>query len=61
VAAGVRADVSQPPLWMKESLEDPLVDAGVIEKDFVNSVALNVYHDGSEGLAQHFDDATRFK
>jgi hypothetical protein len=61
VAAGVRADVSQPPIWMKDSVEDPLVQAGLVEKDFINSVALNVYHDGSEGLAQHFDDATRFK
>jgi len=51
VAAGVRTDVSQPPVWMKKKLEDPLVKAGIIEKDFVNSVALNVYHDGSEGLA----------
>ena len=61
VAAGVRADVSQPPLWMKTVLEEPLVNAGIIEKEFINSIALNVYHDGSEGLAQHFDDATRFK
>ena len=22
---------------------------------------MNVYHDGTEGLAQHYDDATRFK
>jgi hypothetical protein len=51
VAAGVRADVSQPPIWMKSVLEKKLVDSGIIEKDFVNSVALNVYHDGSEGLA----------
>ena len=61
VAAGVRCDVSQPPVWMKTVLEQPLVKAGIIEKDFINSIALNVYHDGSEGLAQHFDDATRFK
>jgi hypothetical protein len=61
VAAGVRSDVSQPPVWMKTVLEEPLVTAGIIEKDFINSIALNVYHDGSEGLAQHFDDATRFK
>lgn len=61
VAAGVRADVSQPPIWMKAVLEEPLVHAGIIEKNFINSIALNVYHDGSEGLAQHFDDATRFK
>jgi hypothetical protein len=61
VAAGVRADVSPPPFWMKDMLEKPMVAAGIVEKDFINSVALNVYHDGSEGLAQHFDDATRFK
>ena len=61
VAAGVRADVSTTPMWMKDKLEEPLVKAGVVDKDFINSVALNVYHDGSEGLAQHFDDATRFK
>lgn len=61
VAGGVRADVSDPPQWMKQKLEKPLVDAKVIDKDFINSIALNVYHDGSEGLAQHFDDATRFK
>lgn len=61
VAAGVRADVSQAPVWMKSILEDPLVAAGIVGKNFINSIALNVYHDGSEGLAQHFDDATRFK
>jgi len=32
-----------------------------LEKDFINSIALNVYHDGKEGLAQHFDDAVRFR
>jgi len=36
---------------MKNVLEEPLVNAGIIEKDFIYSVALNVYHDGSEGLA----------
>jgi hypothetical protein len=36
---------------MKTVLEEPLVSAGIIEKDFINSIALNVYHDGSEGLA----------
>lgn len=51
VAAGVRADVSAPPMWMRDNLEKPLVDAGVVDKDFINSIALNVYHDGSEGLA----------
>ena len=51
IAAGVRADVSQPPLWMKEKIEDPMVKGKLVEENFINSVALNVYHDGSEGLA----------
>jgi hypothetical protein len=36
---------------MKDKLEQPLVKHGIVEKDFINSVALNIYHDGSEGLA----------
>jgi len=36
---------------MKNKLEEPLVNGGIVQKDFINSVALNVYHDGSEGLA----------
>ena len=28
---------------------------------FVNSAALNVYHDGSEGIQSHYDDAARFE
>jgi hypothetical protein len=36
---------------MRKVLEDPLVKANIVEKDFINSIALNVYHDGSEGLA----------
>lgn len=38
-----------------------MVENGIIEKDFVNSIAMNIYHDGNEGLAQHFDDAVRFR
>jgi hypothetical protein len=61
VGAGIRKDVSPPPFWMKEKVEEPLVKAGIILKNFVNSFAMNVYHDGTEGLGQHFDDAVRFK
>jgi len=61
VAAGIRKDVSPPPMWIKNKVENPLVNAGIILNDFINSYALNVYHDGSEGLGQHFDDAVRFK
>jgi hypothetical protein len=61
VGAGIRKDVSPPPYWIKSDIEEPLVNSGIILKDFLNSYALNVYHDGSEGLGQHFDDAVRFK
>jgi hypothetical protein len=36
---------------MKAIFEDPLLSAKIVEKNFINSIALNVYHDGSEGLA----------
>ena len=61
IAAGVRVDVSSTPVWMKEKIEAPLIRAGVLEEGFINSIAMNIYHDGKEGLAQHFDDAVRFK
>ncbi len=38
-----------------------MVEHKIVEEGFLNSVAINVYHDGKEGLAQHFDDAVRFK
>ena len=47
---GVRVDVSEPPNWMKDLIEDPMVDGSIVEKDFINSIAMNVYHDGKEGL-----------
>ncbi|KAL4496210.1 hypothetical protein ABPG72_012947 [Tetrahymena utriculariae] len=61
VGAGVRQDVSQPPSWMRRKVVGPLEQAGILPPGFINSLALNVYHDGKEGLAQHFDDATRFR
>ncbi len=60
VGAGIRADVSHIPPWLT-GLSRTLEQGGIIPPAFVNSVALNVYHDGTEGLAQHFDDAVRFK
>lgn len=38
----------------------PLEESGIIPENFLNSYALNLYYDGTEGLAQHFDDDTRF-
>jgi hypothetical protein len=32
-------------------MANPLYEAGLAEKDFFNSIAINVYHDGTEGLA----------
>jgi len=61
LAAGIRTDVSPIPGWMVTHIEDKLVDCGIIPQGFVNSMALNVYHDGEEGLGQHFDDAVRFR
>jgi len=35
-------------------------ESPLASNDFINSAAINIYHDGREGLAQHFDDASRF-
>lgn len=47
-----------PPL----QVESPLVSRGILppEPGWVNSVAINYYHDGSEGIQLHYDDAQRF-
>ena len=60
IGAGVRKDVTPPPKWTKK-IENDFVEHSIVEKDFLNSIAINVYHDGKEGLAQHFDDAVRFR
>ena len=60
VAAGIRTcDVNMARPWMR-ALELKLVRLGIIPPSFINQFAINIYHDGSEGLAQHFDDAKRF-
>jgi hypothetical protein len=61
VANGVRSDVSHQPDWMPSTVLKPLIEEEIVPShDFVNSFALNIYHDGSEGIAQHFDDFGRF-
>ena len=60
VGAGVRRDVTPAPKWIK-NIENPMIYHSILEPNFLNSVAINVYHDGTEGLAQHFDDAVRFR
>ena len=45
VGAGVRRDVTEPPKWT-ETIVNELVKGEIAEKDFINSIAINVYHDG---------------
>jgi len=45
---------------MQAQVEEPLVATGLAPKGFLNSYALNMYHDGSEGIQSHYDDADRF-
>ena len=61
LAGGIRTDVSPIPGWMVKKVESPLVQDGIIPPSFVNSIAMNIYHDGEEGLGQHYDDAVRFR
>ena len=61
VAGGIRHDVPKPPSWMTSMVEQPLVDAEIAPKDFVDAIALNMYHDGSEGIQSHYDDSKRFQ
>ena len=46
---------------MQEDVERPLVEAGLVPAGFGDSWALNMYHDGSQGIQPHFDDAARFE
>jgi len=46
---------------MKKKIEKPMVSSDIVDPGFINSIALNIYHDGEEGLGQHFDDAVRFR
>lgn len=45
VGAGVRKDVTPTSSWTK-NIEKEMVKEGIVEKDFLNSIAINVYHDG---------------
>ena len=35
---------------MHELVEKPLTDVGAVPTSFINSSAINIYHDGSEGI-----------
>jgi hypothetical protein len=42
-------------------VEQRMVSAKLAPKDFVDAIALNMYHDGSEGIQSHYDDSKRFE
>jgi hypothetical protein len=36
---------------MYNLIEKRLVESNITEKNFINSITMNIYHDGREGLA----------
>ena len=60
IANGIRIDVPPYPKWVKNLVEQPLLEANVLPDNFVNTVAINIYRDGSEGIQSHYDDSSRF-
>ncbi len=38
-----------------------MVEAKLVPKGFLDSWALNIYHDGSQGIQPHYDDSARFE
>jgi hypothetical protein len=59
-AKGIRVDVPPVPEWIHRMIQQPLEESKLLEKDFMNSAAINYYHDGSEGIQSHFDEDERF-
>lgn len=45
---------------LQEQVQEPMTQSGLLPDNFINSYALNMYHDGSEGIQSHYDDADRF-
>ena len=46
---------------MQEGVERPMVEAGLVPARFLDAWALNMYHDGSQGIQPHYDDSARFE
>ena len=38
-----------------------MVEAGLVPAGFLDAWALNMYHDGSQGIQPHYDDSARFE
>lgn len=46
---------------LQDIVEKPIVSASIAPANFINAIALNMYHDGSEGIQSHYDDSKRFQ
>ena len=46
--AGVRKDVARAPEWT-HVISSAMIKENLVEKDFINYIAINVYYDGKEG------------
>ena len=49
------------PACMQEGVMRPMEEAKLVPEAFLDSCALNIYHDGSQGIQPHYDDSTRFE
>jgi len=58
-AGGLRSDVSAIPDWMQFVISRMEL-VGVVPQNFINGVALNMYHDGTIGIGLHSDCYSRF-
>lgn len=48
-------------LVVQDFVEHQMQRAQIVKEGFVNAIALNMYHDGSEGIQNHYDDSKRFQ
>lgn len=58
-AGGVRVDVDKYPRWV-EYVIARLEEEKVVEPNWLNGCALNMYHDGTLGIGLHMDCYSRF-
>eukprot|EP01083_Nonionella_stella_P021177 58727_1 len=61
IGNGLRTDVDDVPPALWKLVERKLVECGLIPKDWIEGIAFNMYHDGTEGIGPHFDDIERFE
>eukprot|EP01083_Nonionella_stella_P080132 220009_1 len=60
IGCGIRVDVDAKPNVLFDLVEKKLVQYGLIKPNWIEGIAFNMYHDGTEGIGPHFDDEERF-